>query len=135
MSSIHHSVRNLGMKTDVTYGVWLFPLIAYKYQITIVVYGSDMNIWLKVKSFHVLKKNECFQSQRTTKMAQQTLLVDMASTIFLVHKHRIHYLHLSVPADIQELSDEYESVMEESEQRGESNSVVIDDKLVGSTTL
>jgi hypothetical protein len=30
------------------------------------------------------------------------LSVDMASTIFLVHKRDIHHLHLSVPADVQE---------------------------------
>jgi hypothetical protein len=41
----------------------------------------------------------------------------MASAIFLVHKHDVHCLHLSVPADIQE-QDEAESAMEEPKEAG-----------------
>jgi hypothetical protein len=43
--------------------------------------------------------------------------VDMASTIFPVHKHDVHCLHLSVPADVQE-PDEPEPVTEEPKEWG-----------------
>jgi hypothetical protein len=57
-----------------------------------------------------------------------TLLVDMASTIFLVHKQGTHYLHLSVPINIQAPPDDDESVTEELEQQADkSNPLSVDD--------
>jgi hypothetical protein len=63
--------------------------------------------------------------------SSKRISVDVASTIFLVHTHDIHYLHLSVPEDIPKPpSDEDESVTDKPEQRGESNPIS-DSELVG----
>jgi hypothetical protein len=82
-------------------GEWHFPLIAYKFQITIVVYSTSTT-----RSIHnggdpvkytLLFAPDCTNMQLVSNelVNPQTLRVDMASTIFLVHMNSIHYLCLS----------------------------------------
>jgi hypothetical protein len=108
-------------------GQWHFPLIAYKFQVTIVVYSSDKSkrqgeIILEKRTTIFKSNGEC---EWLTRRLQHPckLLVDMASTIFLVHMHGIHYLHLYVPSNIQP-PDKDELEMEEPEQRNESNPIL-----------
>jgi hypothetical protein len=88
-------------------GEWHFPLIAYKYQTTIVVYGTDMSLVAGEVLPRFEKRTNVFFPDRAQKwitrriVHPRTLSVDMASTIFLVHKHGNHFLHLSVPINIQ----------------------------------
>ena len=53
-------------------------------------------------------------ASRLTHPRSKSMSIDMSSTIFLVHINNIHYLHMSVLADIQEPQDEDELVTEES---------------------
>jgi hypothetical protein len=111
-------------------GEWHFPLIAYKYQSTIVIYGSDVSTVEGVPRFEK-RTNVFFPDGQQTWLSRRladprTLSVDMASAIFLVHKHGNHYLHLSVPINIQGPPDDDESVMEETEHAGRSNPLLVD---------
>jgi hypothetical protein len=103
-------------------GEWHFPMIAYKYQITIVVYTTSQNIVrgerlprLEKRTL-VLKPNgeQLWLTRRLLHPRSKRMSVDMPSTIFLVHMNNIHYLHMSVLADIQEPLDDDESDSEES---------------------
>jgi hypothetical protein len=122
-----------GRLCDWICGHWHFPLIAYKFQINIVVYSTE-------RRTTVTKPTE--SDWLTRRLAHPCSLacapwsVDIASTIFLVHKNGCHYLHLSVPLDIQEPSAEEDKLMEEEEpeQRDKSNPIS-DSELVGSTTI
>jgi hypothetical protein len=94
-------------------GEWHFPVIAYKYQVTIVVYASSMNM-VRGENFPRLEKrttvfkpsgeqqwlDRCLAHPRSRRMS-----VDMSSTIFLVHMNNAHYLHMSVLSDIQSPQD------------------------------
>jgi hypothetical protein len=103
-------------------------MIAFKFQITIVVYSSEKHErngeMILQKRTTTYKRNG--ESDWITRSLPHpcVLKVDMASTIFLVHKHGIHYLHLSIPADIQP-PDEDQSSTAEPEQRDESNPILI----------
>jgi len=66
---------------------------------------------------------DCRVSHYPTKETNVT--VDIASAIFLVHANGCHYLHLSVPSDIQEPPEEDQS-MKEPEQRDGSNPIDLD---------
>jgi hypothetical protein len=61
----------------------------------------------------------------------RNLLVDMASTIFLVHTHGVHYLHLSVPAGIQPPNED-QWIMEEPQHRNKRNPILDDELMMGS---
>jgi hypothetical protein len=52
-----------------------------------------------------------------------TLSVDMASTIFLVHSHVTHFLHLAVPINIQGPPDGDELVTEEEPEHQADKSI------------
>ncbi len=87
---------------------WHFPLIAYKYNCTIVLYGSDaVSVAGQVrKSTQVFLSNSNKQEYHGGVIVHpRTLKVDMPSTIFLVHQNMNHFLHLSVPMDIQKPPD------------------------------
>jgi hypothetical protein len=117
-------------------GEWHFPLIAYKYQSTIVIYGSDTNTVEGELYPRFEKRTIVFFPNGEQKWLSRhivhprTLSVDMASTIFLVHKNGNHFLHLSVPINIQGPPDDDESVTEEPEQAGNSIPLLVDDGLV-----
>jgi hypothetical protein len=103
-------------------GHWHFPLIAHKFQIAIVVYSSE-------KRTTITKPTKSDWLPRLLahprSLARAPWSVDIASAIFLVHANGCHYLHLSVPSDIQEPPEEDQS-MKEPEQRDGSNPIDLD---------
>jgi hypothetical protein len=103
-------------------GHWHFPLIAHKFQIAIVVYSTE-------KRTTITKPTKSDWLPRLLahprSLARAPWSVDIASAIFLVHANGCHYLHLSVPSDIQEPPEEDQS-MKEPEQRDGSNPIDLD---------
>jgi hypothetical protein len=97
-------------------------LIAHKFQIAIVVYSSE-------KRTTITKPTKSDWLPRLLahprSLARAPWSVDIASAIFLVHANGCHYLHLSVPSDIQEPPEEDQS-MKEPEQRDGSNPIDLD---------
>jgi hypothetical protein len=97
-------------------GEWHFPLIACKYDVTIVVYSSSINMVAGEERPRLEKQTLVFkpngQQEWLSKRLEhpRALFVDIRSTVFLVHLNGIHYLHMSVPLDT-ERPDEDESLV------------------------
>jgi hypothetical protein len=105
-------------------GHFHLPIIAQKHNVTIVVCDCDTS--MRDGKVRFDKRTTAFKPDGQQQWHElhsmhprsMRMSADMASTIFLVHKHDIHCPHLSFPADIQE-PDEAELVTEEPKEGGE----------------
>jgi hypothetical protein len=68
-------------------------------------------------------------------LARKPWLVDIASTIFTVHKDACHCVHLSVPLDVQEPPTEEDESMEDEPEKRDKSNPMSDSELVGSAAV
>jgi hypothetical protein len=86
-------------------GEWHFPILAYMFQVTLVVYSTSENkkkrengdLMHHKSTFIYFPNGESEHVSRHLPPPNTLSQVDNGSTIFLVHINNVHYLHLSIP--------------------------------------